>query len=166
MASLGRILLVGIVSLVFYFLLPFTEVTPLDTLLRLGGGILLLAAAAGWLIRSILIARYPQVRSIESLGLLFWMLVIVFSIVYHSISQVFPGSFTEPLNDVGGLYFTITVLSAVGFGDITPVTDAARIAVSVQMLADLVLFGVIVRVLLGAGRVALSGRSKRDSTED
>jgi hypothetical protein len=35
------------------------------------------------------------------------------------------------------LYFSVTVLSTVGFGDISPVTQATRIVVTVQMLVDL-----------------------------
>ena len=37
-----------------------------------------------------------------------------------------------------------TVLSTVGFGDITPRTDPTRVMVSIQMLLDLVLIGVVV----------------------
>jgi voltage-gated potassium channel len=48
------------------------------------------------------------------------------------------------------LYFTVTVFSTVGFGDITPKTDMARIVAMVQMLADLAVIAVVVRMILGA----------------
>ena len=35
-----------------------------------------------------------------------------------------------------------------GFGDITPRTDLARIVVSAQMLLDLVILGVVVRLIV------------------
>jgi hypothetical protein len=38
----------------------------------------------------------------------------------------------------------------VGFGDITPETDGARLVVMVQIILDLVFIGLVVRVLLGA----------------
>ncbi len=44
-----------------------------------------------------------------------------------------PATFSEPLTKSGSLYFTVTVFSTVGFGDITPVTDTARLIVSVQI---------------------------------
>jgi hypothetical protein len=53
--------------------------------------------------------------------------------------------FTERLDHTRALYFTITVFSTVGFGDITPRADLARIIVSIQMLLDLVILGSVVR---------------------
>ena len=49
--------------------------------------------------------------------------------------------FTERLDHTRVLYFTITVFSTVGFGDITPRADLARIIVSIQMLLDLDILG-------------------------
>ena len=46
-------------------------------------------------------------------------------------------SFTQPLTRTDALYFTVTVFSTVGFGDITAKSEAARIVLIVQMLADL-----------------------------
>ena len=63
----------------------------------------------------------------------------------------------EPLDHTGALYFAITIFSTVGFGDITPKTDLARIVASVQMLLDLVLLGTLVRLLVTAARSGLSG---------
>ena len=39
-----------------------------------------------------------------------------------------------------------------GFGDITPRTDAASLIVSAQMLLDLAIIGVVVRLLLNAAK--------------
>lgn len=51
---------------------------------------------------------------------------------------------------MSSLYFIITVFSTVGFGDITPKTDPARIVAIVQMLTDLAVLAVVVRLILGA----------------
>ena len=54
-----------------------------------------------------------------------------------------------------------------GFGDISPVSEPARLLVTVQMLADLVLIGTIVKVLVGAAqrrREALGPRQPRRTT--
>ena len=61
-------------------------------------------------------------------------------------------TFTQDLDHVRALYFTVTVFSTVGFGDITPRTDPARLIVSVQMLLDLALIGAVVRLLFNAAR--------------
>ena len=39
-----------------------------------------------------------------------------------------------------------------GFGDITPRTDAARLVVSAQMLLDLAIIGAAVRLIFNAAR--------------
>jgi voltage-gated potassium channel len=46
----------------------------------------------------------------------------------------------------------VTAFSTVGFGDITPKSEAARVLLIVQMLGDIALLGTGVRVLLGAVR--------------
>ncbi len=69
-------------------------------------------------------------------------------------------SFTEPLTRTDALYLTVTVFSTVGFGDITAKSEAARVVLIVQMLADLAFLGVGIRVLVGAvqrGRGQSSG---------
>ena len=54
------------------------------------------------------------------------------------------------LTHTDGLYFTVTVFSTVGFGDITAKTQAARLVVIGQMIADLVILGLAVKVIVGA----------------
>jgi hypothetical protein len=61
-------------------------------------------------------------------------------------------TFTQALDHVQALYFTVSVFSTVGFGDITPRTDPARLVVAAQMLLDLVVIGAVVRLLLNAAR--------------
>jgi voltage-gated potassium channel len=72
-------------------------------------------------------------------------------------------SFTEPLTRTDALYFTVTVFSTVGFGDITAKSEAARIVLIVQMLADLAALGAGARVILGAVQ---RGRQQRPDTGD
>jgi hypothetical protein len=65
-------------------------------------------------------------------------------------SQAQPASFSEAMERTDALYFTVTVFATVGFGDISPVSDAARIVVTIQMIADLLLLGIVLRALLNA----------------
>lgn len=159
--SVVRVVATGVAMLVFYFVLPFRDVSAADTLLRLVGGIVLIAVAIGWQVRAISRSHQPLLRSVEAVGLSFWLLVIVFSIVYVSMSASNPLAFSEPLNEVGGLYFTMSILATVGFGDISAVSDAARIVVIVQIVLDLLLLGVVVRLLLGAGKAAAEARKSQ-----
>jgi len=72
-------------------------------------------------------------------------------------------SFTEPLTRTDALYFTVTVFSTVGFGDITAKSETARVVLIVQMLADLAFLGAGIRVLLGAVQ---RGRGQGPGTGD
>jgi voltage-gated potassium channel len=88
----------------------------------------------------------------------------VFAFTYLSLSHAEPRSFSEPLNHVRAVYFVITVISTVGFGDITPKTDAAMILVSFQIMLDLVLLVGIVRALFYAAQVGVRRRqTERDA---
>ena len=73
-------------------------------------------------------------------------------------TRLTPDSFTQPMNKVAGVYFSVTVLATVGFGDISPVTDTARILVTVQMVLDLVLIGAAVKLLGASARRAVDAR--------
>ena len=70
--------------------------------------------------------------------------------IYLTMSHADLGAFGGPLTRSSALYFTVTVFSTVGFGDITAKTDVARLVVSVQMLADLAVVAVVIRLILGA----------------
>jgi hypothetical protein len=68
------------------------------------------------------------------------------------------GAFSEPLSRTAALYLTIAVFSTVGFGDITPKTDLARVATMVQMLADLLVVGLVLHLMVGAVKAGLQRR--------
>ena len=80
-----------------------------------------------------------ELRAIEALGIIVAVFLVAFSAIYLAMSHESGTTFTLDLDHVQALYFTITVFSTVGFGDITPHTDAARLVVSAQMLLDLVI---------------------------
>ena len=89
------------------------------------------------------------------------LFLLVFAAAHYLLELNQPGSYSEPLTRTDALYFVITIFATVGFGDITPVTETARIVTTVQMLGDLIMVGIIARVLLGAVQVGL--RRKRSS---
>jgi voltage-gated potassium channel len=64
------------------------------------------------------------------------------------------------------LYLAVTVFSTVGFDDITPRGDLARIVVSIQMLLDLVVIGAVVRLLTTAAKSGMGAASSRPSPDD
>jgi hypothetical protein len=89
---------------------------------------------------------------VEALGIVIAVFLIGFSVVYLTMSHSNPRIFTQSLDHTRALYFTISIFSTVGFGDITPRTDPARLVVSAQMLLDLAIIGVVVRLIFNAAR--------------
>jgi len=138
-----------------YYLIPFTDRTGAESLVRLVLGIAFFAGVLAWQLRQVTRAELPGLRAIHGLGVAIPLFLLVFAAVYLSLSQSSATRFSEPLNHTGALYLVITVFSTVGFGDITPEDDLARIVTSIQMLLDLVVLGAVVRLLTTAAK---SGR--------
>jgi voltage-gated potassium channel len=151
-AAVLRATLTSTVLVVLYYHLPFTGVVDASTFVLLAAGLALFAAVIIWQIRSILRSSYPALRAIESLAAAIPLFLLVFSAAYVTLADTQAEAFTEPLSRTDALYFTITVFATVGFGDIAPVTDAARITTMVQMVGDLLVVGLVLRVMLGAVR--------------
>jgi voltage-gated potassium channel len=91
-------------------------------------------------------------KAFEALGLIVPFYLLVFASTYFVMERASAATFTQPLTRTDALYFTVTVFSTVGFGDIAAKSEAARVLLIVQMLGDLALLGAGVRVLLGAVR--------------
>ncbi|MBU6245337.1 MAG: hypothetical protein KGP12_08995 [Actinomycetales bacterium] len=118
-----------------------------------------------WQIRRVRRARHPQAAMVEALAVIFVIFVCVFSKVYHLVSVTNPGAFTEQLDFFSSVYFSLTILATVGFGDITPVTVTARALTMLQMVLDLILLGVAVRVISGTASRTLERRRGNASDE-
>jgi hypothetical protein len=150
--------------LAIYFLLPVGDWGGDGlSVVRLVLGILLFAGVLAWQVRRILRSALPTLQAIEALIVAIPTFVVVYAGTYVSISAAVPGSFTQPLSKTDALYFTIVTLGTVGFGDIAPVTTAARMTVSSQVLLDLVLIALVVRLLSTAARRSLHRRPQPPS---
>jgi voltage-gated potassium channel len=160
--ALLRALLTAALLVVLYYLLPVGGPLNASATVVLALGLLLFALAIGWQLRAILRADYPGLRAIEALGVAIPLFLIVFAAAYLLMADSEAGAFTEPLDKTDALYFTITVFSTVGFGDIAPRTTATRAVAMVQMLGDLVVLGFIVRVMFSAVKVGVQRRDAPD----
>ena len=135
-----------------YFVNPIGLRTGTLAFTRLGADIALVAAVVAWQVRRIEAADLPELRAVEALGIIVALFLAAFSGLYLGLAHSVRGSFSSPLDHVKGLYFTVSVFSTVGFGDITPRTDTARLIVAAQMLLDLALIGAVVRLIFNAAR--------------
>lgn len=115
-------------------------------------GALVAVALVVMVVRSELVAlrrgRRPLTDA-EALLSALYLLVILFAVVHGRLATV-DGQFSGLETKTDALYFTVTVISTVGFGDIHAVGTAARAVVTAQMLFSLMYIGSAVRVLGGA----------------
>jgi voltage-gated potassium channel len=142
-----------------YFLLPGRGFTPWREVTRLITGLVVVGVVLFWQTRRVARAEMPELQAIQALGMVIPLFFLVFATLYLSLDHANPRAFSQPLDHTAALYLTITVFSTVGFGDITPVNNAARIAVSIQMLLDLVVLGFGVRAVFGVAKSSFESRS-------
>jgi voltage-gated potassium channel len=145
-----------------YFLAPLDRPLDAGTLVKFLLGLVLVGAIVAWQARRILTSHVPRLQAIQAIAVILPLLLLVFAAIYVAIETNRPGSFTEPLSRIDSLYFTVTVFSTVGFGDITPVSEAARLVAVAQMILDLVVLGLGVRLILSAVQ---RGRAARAAAE-
>lgn len=164
--SITRSVLVSAVLFAAYALLPLSRPIDALTLVLLVGGLLLLGAIVMWDLREVARSPYPRMRALEALATVVPLFVLLFSSIYYVMARTDPGSFSSQLTRVDAFYFSVTILSTVGFGDITPVSQPARILVTVQMLSNLVIVGVVARVLVNAVQEGLRRQGRGLGLED
>jgi hypothetical protein len=157
--ALLRALLTSALLVVLYYSLPLTGALTASATALLLIGLPAFAAVITWQVRAILGSEYPALRAVEALAAAVPLFLLVFAAAYVRLADAHPQAFSEPLGRTGALYFTVTVFSTVGFGDITPRTDLARVMTMVQMLGDLVVLGLVLRVMLGAVKTGWQRRA-------
>jgi voltage-gated potassium channel len=144
-----RSLVTTVVLVVLYYVLPLNHVKNVPVTLTVGLGIL--AVTTVLQLRMIGRSAFPAVRAIEALATTLPLFLLLFASAYVVMADASPANFsTHPLTRTDGLYFTVTVFSTVGFGDITAASQSARLVVTVQMLLDLAALGLVVRAFVSA----------------
>ncbi len=153
-----RLLVVGIlravaavvVVVVLYFTLPLEWLGDVSPILVLPLALVGFGALVGWQVLAISRASYPGIRALEALGSSVPLFLVIFATTYFVMGSTDPSRFSESISRLDALYFSITIFTTVGFGDITATSPSARATVTVQMAADLLVIGLGLRVILGA----------------
>ena len=148
--ALLRALLTATLLVVLYYVVPMDTALDTHTVLLLTVCLAVFTALVTWRLRQITQSDYPGLRAINTLAAVVPLYILVFAATYYLAGRTHSGYFSQPLTRTGALYFSMTIFSTVGFGDITATTDAARLIVTAQMLLDLILLGLGARTVLGA----------------
>lgn len=152
--------------LVAYYVLPLDEPLSGSAVATLAIGLVCVAALLGWQIRLIIRSPYPRLQAIKTFAMVVPLVLVLFSTTYYLLEHSTPTSFNVPLTRTDAIYFTMTVFSTVGFGDIVAVTQTARVVVMVQMAVGILLVGGAARLVVDAVKVGRSRQQDADTDAD
>jgi voltage-gated potassium channel len=133
-----------------YYLFPVGEPRgDVSWLAGLAGGVASLGLVA-LVVRRQLRARrqgFAGLTAVEALLSALYFLVVVFAQVYFRLESASPGQFEGIADRTDALYFTVTTVTTVGFGDVHAQETLARALVTVQMLFNFFYLGTALRLL-------------------
>lgn len=144
--------------LVAYGFAPLDATPGWGTWLVFAAGLGGFAVLIVWQVHGILNSETPRLRGLQTIAVGLPTLLVLFAAGYVLVSGAWPDSFTEPLSRIDALYFALTVFATVGFGDIAPVSQLARILTMTQMVVGLIVVGFVAKVVLNAVRTAVRRR--------
>ena len=157
-----RAFVVTAVLVALYYLAPLDRLTRASLVVIMIAGLVALAGMTAYQVWAVLRATYPAVRAIEGLATTVPFYLLMFAVTYYLMSHADADNFTaHELTRTDALYFTVTVFSTVGFGDISPASQLARLVVTAQMILNLIVLGLGVRLVVGAVQ-----RARQDITDD
>ncbi len=155
----------GVIAI--YYLLPLSQgVAGPDDVIRILVAAAVFVAIVFWQVRQIMRADLPALRALEAVGFVIPLFLCSYAAIYVLLSLGSPDNFSEPLTRSAALYFAIVVFGTVGFGDIFPSTDLARLVVSSQILGGLIFIAAVVRVFLAATKFTLEHKSRSEDSDD
>ena len=159
-----RVTLTVVALFAAYYLIPTRSADRSDVpfvILELS----IFAVVVGVQVPVIVKSKYPTLRALESLALLVFLFILIFARIYLSASLSDPTGFNQTLDHNTALYFTVTVLASVGFGDIVARSDGMRLLVTAQMLLNLVLLGLVIRLFSSAARLGVARRGQASAVD-
>lgn len=142
----GTLFLVAALTTIYYVLPMPRRLDDSSWAIMFSVGILTLAVAITLTVVR-LVRAGPDTR-VVSLIVLLCVAVLFFSYANVVLAKA-PGQFVQLHTRTDALYFAVTTLATVGFGDVHASGQLARMAVTVQILFNLVFLGIAVTTLTG-----------------
>jgi voltage-gated potassium channel len=163
----ARTLLIVAAVTVVYYVLPLPgRMRDVSWTVLFCLGTFALGAGIWVVIRRALVRDRPEQR-VTTLIVLLCVTVLFFSFV-DAIVAAIPGQFADLHTKTDALYFSISTLATIGFGDVHPTGQLARGAVTVQIIFNLVFLGAALTMISGLYRARATSRMRahREEHED
>ncbi|WP_063856990.1 MULTISPECIES: potassium channel family protein [unclassified Kitasatospora] len=129
----------AVVLMTGYFTVPLGRFGPDHPLLSWISFTVALGVLALLLLRQVRYVLVPSGRGRPAVGiaLLICLSLVIFAAAYLALSRQ-DGEFTNLSTRLDALYFTVITTSTIGYGDITPSGQSARLVVMLQIAFNLV----------------------------
>jgi voltage-gated potassium channel len=148
-----------VLATVVYFLLPTPgRMREASWGFLFGGGVLVLGALIALSIRHLMRAT----AGVRARGLIVLLSCGVLFFAWANVTlAAIPGQFADLHTKVDSVYFSVSTLATVGFGDVHAAGQLARAAVTIQMLFNLVFLGTAVTFVTGIMRQRVATTRRR-----
>jgi voltage-gated potassium channel len=110
-----------------------------------------------------MLAAGPEAAKVIGLLTVLFVAILFFARADYLLALE-PGQFAELHTKTDALYFNVSTLATVGFGDVHATGQAARVAVTVQIVFNLVFIGL--GITLVTGLLKHRARGRRSSSGD
>ena len=159
--TLGSVVIIG----GLYFVLPFRGYSAgTGALTRLAIGIVAFGLVMYGQIKRITRSRLPEVDAVQTVVIAVALFLFTYASCYLTLSRLDANSFSQRLDRVGSLYFTVTTFGTVGYGDIVAESHLARLLVSSQILLDVAFIAIVLRLIFGVSRRVLARHDETSPT--
>jgi voltage-gated potassium channel len=161
-----RLLLAIVGMLVVFYTVPVSADesagrVALSVLLTLIG----VAALAWGIFEQVTRQLRSRSEDIHTLVMLLPLAAVLFALGFYILAEHSPGQFDGLTTRTDALYFTLSTLTTVGFGDITAHGQLARVLVMFQLVFNAIFVGAAVSTIVGTIRNRAPA-SKEDGNHD
>ncbi len=164
-----RMSVVLAVVLVFYFTVPVSFEIATNEIVQILVSMVALALLGLLVLVEVRHQLLDDDRRIDGLVLALMIAVLGFALGFYVLAHRNPGEITELSTRVDALYFTMSTLLTVGYGDVHAVGQTARVLVLIQMIFNVVILATAAstinrRVRTQAQKRAEARRTQRKPT--
>jgi voltage-gated potassium channel len=164
MSTTGRVLrLVAACAalLVVYFVLPAEKHMASDVVVRALIALVILGLLAYLIIRQFRLEMHLGADyRVDGLLVSIFGVVVAFSFAFYLLGRNDPGQMAGLHTRIDALYFTVSTLTTVGFGDVHAAGQAARVLVLIQMGFNLIFITSAAALLSGKIRSTAEQRAR------
>lgn len=111
--------------------------------------------------RAVRLSHTPALDALRAIAMFTSVLIVAFASLHYAVAVNVAGQYSGLNTKIDGVYYTVTVLGTVGFGDVTADGQLARVLATVNILFNLVALGVGLRLITFAAQTRFNERGTR-----